>query len=87
MSVNHTFGPWVVADDGTIESRFGGLVGHVANVSDAHRALIAAAPELRSALSDLHLAVTMRPTGQGGLSPAERSALDRARALLNRLEA
>jgi hypothetical protein len=38
-----------------------------------------------AALRRLHLAVTMRPTG--GLSHAERAALDHARSTLNTLEA
>jgi len=45
-------------------------------------ALLAAAPELLAALESLHLAVTMRPMGQGGLSMTERMALDKARAAL-----
>jgi hypothetical protein len=48
--------------------------------------LLAAAQAL-DALADLHLAVTMRPSGTGGLSSRERIALDRARALLGQLEA
>lgn len=39
-----------------------------------------------AALRSLHLAVTMRPTGSGGLSHAERSALDHARTALASLE-
>lgn len=45
-------------------------------------ALLAAAPKLLAALESLHLAVTMRPMGQGGLSMTERMALDKARAAL-----
>jgi hypothetical protein len=48
----------------------------------ANARLLAAAPDLLAALSDLHLAVTMRPTSSGGLSTRERVALDRARAAI-----
>jgi hypothetical protein len=48
--MSHTTAPWVIADDGTIEARFAGLVGHVANVSQANACLIAAAPTLLEAL-------------------------------------
>ena len=47
-----------------------------------HNAGVASYTQLLVALDALHLAVTMRPAGQGGLSPAERAALDRARAAL-----
>jgi hypothetical protein len=50
--MSHTTAPWVIADDGTIEARFAGLVGHVANVSQANARLIAAAPDLLEALLD-----------------------------------
>lgn len=40
------------------------------------------APALLEALRGLHLAVTMRPSGTGGLSQAERAALDQARAAI-----
>ena len=46
--------------------------------------LMAAAPTLYSALSELQLAVTMRPSGNGGLSQRERVALDSARAAITR---
>jgi hypothetical protein len=47
--------------------------------------LLAAAQALE-ALADLHLAVTMRPSGTGGLSSRERIALDRARSALAQVE-
>ncbi len=40
--------------------------------------------DLLEALSQLHIAVTMRPMGQGGLSSAERVALDKARAAITK---
>lgn len=60
-------------------------VAHLVHCDDCARAdalLIASAPELRDALAALHLAVTMRPSGNGGLSSNERIALDRARVAL-----
>lgn len=48
--MSHTAAPWVIADDGTIEARFAGLVGHVIHVSEANARLIAAAPDLLAAL-------------------------------------
>ena len=50
----------------------------------ANARLMAAAPTLYSALSELQLAVTMRPSGNGGLSQRERVALDSARAAIAR---
>ena len=49
----HTPGPWTISDDGTIEARGLGLVGHVKNAGDADRALIAAAPAMLVALQRL----------------------------------
>ena len=51
--------------------------------SAANARLIAAAPALYSALAELHLAVTMRPSG--GLSQRERAALDSARDAIARV--
>lgn len=48
----------------------------------ANARLMAAAPTLYSALSELQLAITMRPSGNGGLSQRERVALDSARAAI-----
>ena len=53
------------------------LYGAIANAR-----LMAAAPTLYSALSELQLAITMRPSGNGGLSQRERVALDSARAAI-----
>lgn len=47
--MTHTPGPWAVSDDGTIESRHLGLVGHVANCSSGDARVIAAAPDLLNA--------------------------------------
>lgn len=48
--MSHTAAPWIIADDGTIEARFAGLVGHLSHVSEANCRLISAAPEMLAAL-------------------------------------
>ena len=48
--MSHTSAPWIVADDGTVEAKFSGLVGHFADASQADARLIAAAPDLLRAL-------------------------------------
>lgn len=64
------------------------MLTHSQTVAVAHAdawtyaAGLASYTQLLTALDALHLAVTMRPLGHGGLSPAERSAVDRARATL-----
>ncbi len=92
--MNHTPAPWAIADGHCarvylINDKQGRAIGELVysdarNPADAR--LIAAAPELAAALRRLHLAVTMRPTGAGGLSTAERAALDGARSILATLE-
>jgi hypothetical protein len=49
----HTPGPWLIADDGTIEARHTGLVGYIRGASDADTILVEAAPELLFALKNL----------------------------------
>ena len=52
---------------------------------EANAHLIAAAPELLAALQQIHLAMTMRPSGYssgGGLSDRERMALDTVRMVI-----
>jgi acylphosphatase len=49
----HTRGPWLISDDGTIEAKHLGLVGHIKNASAADLAIIAAAPELLEACKEL----------------------------------
>jgi hypothetical protein len=48
--MSHTTALWVIADDGTIEARFAGLIGHISHASEANCRLIAAAPDLLAAL-------------------------------------
>jgi hypothetical protein len=88
--MTHTPAPWTLNPAQStrvdlIDNPKGEAIGEVVwvdvrNPADAR--LIVAAPDLLAALDALHLAVTMRPTGQGGLSMAERMALDQARAIL-----
>ena len=86
MTTQHTPGPWklslgseYVIDGGNGQNVF--LIGNdrraIPSPDDAR--LILAAPDLLACLSELQLAVTMRPMGQTGLSARERSALDKAR--------
>jgi hypothetical protein len=65
----YTPGPWIVADDGTVESRFHGRVCTVAHATPADAQLIAAAPALLYALMDLldeHNALTVARGGDPG---------------------
>ena len=63
-----------------IQDQHRGVIATVESVNAADAHLIAAAPTLYNALDELHLAVTMRPSG--GLSQRERAALDSARAAI-----
>lgn len=93
---NFSIAPWKTAHSydrayiRTIKDAQGEHIAHVCDLDDAipeavaNARLIAAAPALYSALAELHLAVTMRPSGNGGLSQRERAALDSARAAIAR---
>jgi hypothetical protein len=76
----HTPGPWTVADDGTIEARHAGLVGHLSNMSDNDRALVAAAPKL---LDALRWALDQI---EDSLDPDHQAALAHAQALVAELD-
>lgn len=83
----HSFSHAYIRD---IKDAQGEIIAQVLDLDDAltectaNARLIAAAPTLYSALSELQLAVTMRPSGNGGLSQRERVALDSARAAIAR---
>jgi hypothetical protein len=91
-----SIGPWKTARSHSheyiryVRDAQGEHIAHVLDLDDAlaectaNARLIAAAPALYSALAELHLAVTMRPSGNGGLSQRERAALDSARAAIAR---
>lgn len=49
----HTPGPWIIADDGTIEAKHLGRVGFLTHAAPADAALIAAAPEMYEALKGI----------------------------------
>lgn len=93
--MTHTPAPWTLNPGRStrvdlIDNPKGEAIGEIVwvdvrNPADAR--LIVKAPDLFAALDALHLAVTMRPMAQGGLSMAERIALDQARAILGKVKA
>lgn len=77
--MQHTPGPWTVADDGTIEAKFLGRVGQLVGCCDADARLIAAAPDLMAALQEIerHLD-TFGADGVVGSILAARAAIAQA---------
>jgi hypothetical protein len=81
MTYHHKNGMIYDTDDGQTIATMSG------SATPEQACILAAAPALLAALDALHIAVTMRPMAQGGLSMAERMALDQARATLNNVKA
>jgi len=89
-----TPGPWSLSPARStkvdlIDDSKGHAVGEVVWVdvrNPADAMLIKHSPDMLVALRSLHLAVTMRPMGAGGLTCAERAALDAARLLLEKFK-
>lgn len=71
----HTPGPWAISDDGTIESKHHGLIGHLMTASEADRKLIAAAPSLLFALREAQAYLDGEDVSRYAIEAVIRSAI------------